>query len=297
MKDDGGVIVVACGNSTIRLAVVEDGAVSRRIALPHERMAADGSVAARLDAAIAALRDAPARDGGGIPRRAVLCSVVPELTPLVERACLGLELPLLRVRAAEVDWFRLHYDPPESLGEDRLCGLLALREKYGFPSVSVDFGTAMTVNVLDRNGDFAGGWIAPGIAASFAALAASTAQLPDEGGVHDRPGSADGRESRRDAGSGAEEPPLLGRTTRDCIRAGVLVQARLGLRGLREALRREFGSEPPVVATGGGARGHHADLLPGSLLDEDLVVLGAAIFLRRRAPRTASPAGKRGCSD
>jgi type III pantothenate kinase len=261
MKDEGSVLVIACGNSTIRVAVVEGGAVMQRAMLPHGN-GADESLAAELRAVIGGMRSAaPARGGAASPLRAVLCSVVPELALMAEDACYELDLPLRRVRAADVTWFDLRYDPPEALGEDRLCCLVALREKYGYPSVAVDFGTATTVNVLDARGDFAGGWIAPGIGTSFAALAASTALLPDA----------------RDGG----EAPLLGSTTRESIRAGILTQGRLGMGGLIGELQGRFGRTIPVIATGGAAAVHHAALLPGSVLDDDLVLLGAAVFCRR----------------
>lgn len=262
MKDEGSVLVIACGNSTVRLALVEGGAVSRRSVLPHRGNVADDALAAELMAVIAGMRSStPAKGGDAPPLPAVLCSVVPELALMAEDACYELDLPLRRVRAADVTWFDLRYDPPEALGEDRLCCLIALREIYGYPSMAVDFGTATTVNVLDERGNFAGGWIAPGIGTSFAALAVSTALLPDA----------------RDGG----EPPLLGSTTRDSIRAGILTQGRLGMGGLLGELRGRFGRAIPVVATGGAAAVHHAALLPGSVLDEDLVLLGAAVFCRR----------------
>ena len=67
---------------------------------------------------------------------------------------------------------------PREVGADRIVNNVAAYKKYGAPLVVVDFGTATTFNVIDKDGAFIGGVIAPGIKTALEGLVSSTAQLP-----------------------------------------------------------------------------------------------------------------------
>ncbi|MFI5711336.1 type III pantothenate kinase [Kribbella sp. NPDC051620] len=68
-------------------------------------------------------------------------------------------------------------DNPREVGTDRIANALAAVNRYGAPCIVVDFGTATTVDVVNANGAFIGGAIAPGIETAVEALGASAAQL------------------------------------------------------------------------------------------------------------------------
>lgn len=70
------------------------------------------------------------------------------------------------------------YDNPKEVGADRIVNSVAAYEKYGAPLIIVDIGTAITFDVINRNGDYLGGVIAPGIRISADALFMRTAKLP-----------------------------------------------------------------------------------------------------------------------
>lgn len=70
------------------------------------------------------------------------------------------------------------YDNPKEVGADRIVNSVAAYEKYGAPLIIVDIGTAITFDVVNRNGDYLGGVIAPGIRISADALFMRTAKLP-----------------------------------------------------------------------------------------------------------------------
>lgn len=70
------------------------------------------------------------------------------------------------------------YDNPKEVGADRIVNAVAAYEKYGAPLIIVDIGTAITFDVVNRNGDYLGGVIAPGIRISADALFMRTAKLP-----------------------------------------------------------------------------------------------------------------------
>lgn len=140
-------------------------------------------------------------------------------------------------------------NPPEKTGQDRLVNALAAKARRGDNAIVVDFGTAITFDVL-RDGAYAGGVITPGIGLAMEALHQKTALLPLV-----RP---QGR------------PAIIGTDTVSAINAGVFY----GYIGLVENILREllhqFTQPPPVLATGGyGA--HLAPEIP--LIDESIAQL------------------------
>ena len=107
------------------------------------------------------------------------CSVVPRVTPLIKKAVKRLfhvrclELTHETVRGVGID-----YRKPKTIGPDRLANAVAARHHFGAPVVAVDFGTAVTLDVVDPTGNFIGGIIAPGLAAMTDYLHEKTALLP-----------------------------------------------------------------------------------------------------------------------
>lgn len=164
---------------------------------------------------------------------AVLCSVVPRATPFVRGAVKRLwNLSCLELNPQTVRGIGIDYPRPNSIGPDRLANALAARHHFGAPVVVVDFGTAVTFDVVDPVGNYIGGIIAPGLAAMTDYLHEKTALLP----------RIRIREIRSAIGKSTEQAMLVG--------------AVHGYRGLvRELvleLKRELKTRRlPVVATGG----------------------------------------------
>jgi type III pantothenate kinase len=73
---------------------------------------------------------------------------------------------------------RVRYDDPREVGPDRIANAVAVRERHGSPAVVVDFGTSTNFDVVNADGDFAGGVLAPGVEVSMDALFARAARLP-----------------------------------------------------------------------------------------------------------------------
>jgi type III pantothenate kinase len=130
----------------------------------------------------------------------------------------------------------IDYPQPRSIGADRLANAVAVAHLYGTPAIVVDFGTAVTFDVVSANGDYVGGVIAPGLEAMTSYLYQRTALLP----------KLTLREPQR----------AIGKTTRNAMMSGAV----FGYRGLvREIIERlcaeNFsGVKPRVVATGGYAQ-------------------------------------------
>src|SRR3954466_2471295 len=132
---------------------------------------------------------------------AALCSVVPRATPLVVRALGGrFDIQTQQLNAKTIRGIGINYPKPQSIGPDRLANALAARHHYGAPSLVVDFGTAVTFDVIDGNGDYVGGIIAPGLSAMTDYLHEKTALLP----------RIKVRETRAIIGKNTEEAMLIG---------------------------------------------------------------------------------------
>lgn len=152
---------------------------------------------------------------------------------------------------------------PSQIGNDRLANALALKEKYGFPSIAIDFGTAVTFSVLSHEGKFSGGAIAPGMDAMTGYLASRTAQLPMIEPI----------------------PPefAIGKTTVEAMQTGAVIGHRGMVREILSELIREIGGTPKIVATGGGAVFAGSQLKEIDVIDPDLTLEGLRILAARIA--------------
>ncbi len=165
----------------------------------------------------------------------ILCSVVPRATPFVRRAVRqiwnldALELTPKTSRGVGID-----YPKPNSIGPDRLATAVAARHHVGAPVLVVDFGTAVTFDVVNRGGNYVGGIITPGLAAMTDYLHEKTALLP--------------RIKIRETGG------VIGKSTEEAMLVGTVHGYRGLVRELIAELKRELKAKHlPVVATGGCA--------------------------------------------
>ena len=167
--------------------------------------------------------------------KVVVSSVVPTKNPAILRAAHN------RAQVLWLTWkvklgVTLDYPKSDSIGADRLANAAAVAELYGSPAIVVDFGTAVTFDVISETRSYIGGVIAPGLEAMTNFLYQRTALLP--------------RLSLK------EPCRAVGQSTVEAMRSGAI----FGYRGLvREILARikaeQFSRKKiAVVATGGYAR-------------------------------------------
>ncbi|WP_259311973.1 type III pantothenate kinase [Capillimicrobium parvum] len=125
----------------------------------------------------------------------------------------------------------LRYDNPREIGPDRLVNAVASFDRVGGACICVDFGTAITFDPVSATGEYLGGIIFPGVEISMEALTERAAALPKIELTAPR--------------------ALIGKTTIDAIRSGVIY----GFAGMVDAivgrLRAELGEETAAIATGG----------------------------------------------
>jgi type III pantothenate kinase len=163
---------------------------------------------------------------------AALASVVPSLNGewlSAARKLTGGE-PLLLTCETAVG-FACSYARPGEIGADRIADALAAVELYGAPVIVVDFGTATNIEVIDKEGAFVGGIIAPGLATSANALFNAAARL-----------------QRIDI---VTPEKAIGRTTRDAVQSGLTYGEIDRIDGLVRRIFDELGYKAPVIATGG----------------------------------------------
>ncbi|MDW8310277.1 MAG: type III pantothenate kinase [Verrucomicrobiales bacterium] len=218
-------LLLDIGNTHTHIGLADGRRVRRQLDVPTSAWARGNALAA-VERFV----------GPAPPRAAALCSVVPRVTPLVRRALWNrwrlraFELTARTVRGVGVD-----YPRPETIGPDRLANAVAARRHFGAPVVVVDFGTAVTLDVVNARGDYVGGVIAPGLAAMTDYLHEKTALLP--------------RIRIRDV------PRAIGRSTEEAMRIGAVHGYRGLIRALLAELRNELRARRlTVIATGGCAR-------------------------------------------
>ena len=194
--------------------------------------------------------------GRARPDGAALCSVVPSATPFVHAATRTLwKLDAFELTSKNLRGVGIDYPKPRTIGPDRLANAVAARHHFGAPVVVLDFGTAVTLDVVDRRGDYVGGIIAPGLAAMTDYLHEKTALLP--------------RIKIR------EIKTSIGRSTEEAMMVGAVHGYRGLVRELIAELKRELKvKQLPVVATGGYARLLAAKLPEISAVDPDLTLEG-----------------------
>ncbi len=115
------------------------------------------------------------RDIDGI----IISSVAPTLNYTLEHMCsYYMHIKPIMVTSKIKMPITLDYDDPEALGADRILNAVSAYTQYGGPVITVDFGSTTTFGVVDGNGVFIGGAIAPGIKSSMEALVNTAAKLP-----------------------------------------------------------------------------------------------------------------------
>jgi len=205
----------------------------------------------------------------GVERSAISTMIVSSVVP---RARHNLEvlgqkyfgLAPLHAGEGAASWdFPIHVDEPRSLGADRAVNALAAHAGFAGDLIVVDFGTATTFDVVDGDGAYQGGIIAPGINLSLDALVANTAKLPRIAIEHPRTDS------------------VTGRNTEDQMQIGVFWGYVAMMEGLIARLKAEIGRPTKVVATGGLALLFQRHTSIFDAVDADLTLKGLAILAAR----------------
>ncbi|MFA5338862.1 MAG: type III pantothenate kinase [Candidatus Omnitrophota bacterium] len=166
-------------------------------------------------------------------KTAIISSVVPNATPILKKVIAKKYKirPLVLGENIKAPIKNL-YRKPGQVGQDRLVDAVAVKELYAYPAIVIDFGTAITFDVISKKGEYLGGLIFPGIETSLNALSQKAALLPMI--------------------NVAPPKGLIGRDTVDSMRSGVFYGTGALCDGVIAKLKTRYGPMK-VIATGGHA--------------------------------------------
>ena len=161
----------------------------------------------------------------------ILCSVVPNLTKLLISYCKNNSINIYEINYKN-SHLNLHVDNPSEVGNDRICNAIAAKKLNFNPSIIIDFGTATTYDVINLDGDFIGGAIAPGIDVSADYLINKTALLKDT--IYKFP------------------PKVIGKNTVSNIQSGVMYGGLASVEGMIKLIDAEIDDvSNNIIITGG----------------------------------------------
>jgi type III pantothenate kinase len=191
-------------------------------------------------------------DGVGF-NGAIICSVVPEKATILGKFLEPLG-PLHFLNHQSPLGMAIDYPLPAQIGADRLANAAGVLTRHGVPAIVIDFGTAVTFDVISSQPAYCGGVIAPGLGAMSGYLPQKTALLP--------------------AIELMEPASAIGKSTIHAMQAGAV----FGYRGLvREIIGRitaELPGKPHIIATGGDAALIAAGLPEIDVVDPDITLDG-----------------------
>lgn len=195
-------------------------------------------------------------------KSAILCSVVPPLTPVFQQLIKKVfKIKALVVGPGLKTGMPILYENPLEVGADRIVAAVAAFSKFGGPAIIVDFGTATTFDAVTTRGEYLGGAIAPGMQIAAEALYLKTAKLP----------RIEIKKPRR----------IIGRSTVASMHSGIY-HGYIGLVSyLVEEMKKELGGRAKIVATGGLASFIRDEIESIEFYEPCLVLEGLRIIFER----------------
>lgn len=244
-------LAIDIGNTSIKFGVFDGDQLTSKFVIPTSR-----------DYSVEHLRKAVNGQLDGGFKNAIVSSVVPE----IDRAITEYLSHFSRAETQFIkttDDFDLTFSYPiHEAGTDRLVNSFAAAGKYGVPTIVIGFGTATTIDVIDRSREHRGGLIAPGPATTAKALQIVASKLPEV--------------------EIAEPPNVISTTTITSIQSGIFY-SQIGLvETAVPDIKAEIGEDARVVATGGFAHLIADKCRSVDVVDGDLTLEGLRMLYSRR---------------
>lgn len=241
-------LAVDIGNSAIKFGVFDGQRLTTKFSFPTTN---------ELHA-----KELVEKVAGSLISKVLVCSVVPGVNSQLNDAInMAFDIDAAFVTNRMDFGLDIRYEPLAAAGTDRLVNAFSAVEKYGASVIACSFGTATTIDVVDKTRVLLGGLIAPGMKTMAKALHLNTAQLPEVE---------------------IEAPAaVINHTTETSIQAGIFY-SQIGLVESSIArIKKEMGDNPKVIATGGFASmiAERTDVI--DVIDESLLLDGLRILAER----------------
>lgn len=250
------ILAIDIGNTNIVIGGCENGRVLFMERLTTNHTATELEYAVMLKQTFE-LSKVSAKDIDG----AIISSVVPSVTDSVKNAVKKVNgIDALVIGPGIKTGLSIKTDNPAQLGSDLVVDAVAGIAEYGAPLIIFDLGTATTVSVINKNKEYIGGMIMPGMMISLSAMVSGTSQLPKI----------------------SLDPPkkLIGTNTVDCMKSGILYGTAASMDGMIDRVKDEMGNVT-VVATGGLA-GRIVTLCKNKIiLDDELLIKGLMLIYNK----------------
>lgn len=194
---------------------------------------------------------------------AIISSVVPPLVNVIKAAVkklIGME-PYIVSTDLNIG-LDIHMDNPKQVGSDLIVDAVAGVEEYGAPLLIIDIGTATTISVVDKDKNYVGGCIIPGVRVASDSLVSKTAQLSKV--------------------SLTAPEKSIGKNTIDCMKSGIILGHAACLDGMIERMEEELGYPCTVVATGGLAGAIIPHCRHKMTEDQELLLKGLKVIYDRQ---------------
>jgi type III pantothenate kinase len=192
---------------------------------------------------------------------AVVGSVVPNKTGIFRKK---FRRRLVEVSTALDLGIGVDFPEPQTIGADRLANAVGVASRFGAPAVVVDFGTAVTFDIVSHLRQYIGGVIAPGLGAMTEYLYQRTALLPRI--------------------NLSEPTNIIGKSTKEAMLAGAIFGYRGLVRQIVTEIVGKLEGKAHIVATGSYASLIAAKLPELQIVDPDLTLEGLRIIALRNTP-------------
>lgn len=244
-------LAIDAGNTNIVFALYDDGAQKAMWRIHTQK----GRTADEYAAALYPLFTSESLQFDAVSET-IISSVVPDESRALTAFCEKTLKSPARFIGSDITDFGIEntLPKPEEVGADRLMNAIAVVEHYQYPAVVIDFGTSTNFDVVDANGAFCGGILAPGVNLSVKALHDAAAKLPK---------------------INIQKPDkVVGNDTVSAMQSGLYFGYVSMIEGLITRITYELGQKPYIIATGGLAQLFSESLPVVDEVDNDLTMKG-----------------------